>query len=461
VNQRAGGGSGFAVRLLVTAAILVPALVLQPRRPMWQTFLIAFGAFAVGRIVEWIVVGLPTRTGERRRAPIWVTWALLGAGLVVAAAIALAMDRRSAHVERPLPPRADELPEDPAVPPPEQRAGTWRAISIDDRSACGVAADGRVRCWGQASVLGQGAGATLAGPTEVPHLTDVTAVSAGLGHGCAIDRAGAAWCWGWNFDGSVGVTPTGSYDTRLEPVRVELGGPVVAISAGTSHTCALGGDGEVWCWGSNRHGALGTAAATDGTLPPMRVEGVTGVRAIDVGRDASCAVTTDDRLMCWGDLAISGSSGSAQPSPTPREIMTGVSSVAVGESQACAMTRDGAVWCWGWWAHTSSGRHVDYRTLRQRSELTDVRAIEVGHQHACAVLANGMVRCWGSNYQGQLGDRRIVDVGSAESPTAAPPVLQLPPVVAVAAGQLETCGLTATSELWCWGRERPHDPYAR
>ena len=56
----------------------------------------------------------------------------------------------------------------------------------------------------------------------------------------------AAWCWGEGTDGRLG----NGYDmTRSTPTAVvNLNNDVTAISAGGSHTCAIQ-DSGAWCWG--------------------------------------------------------------------------------------------------------------------------------------------------------------------------------------------------------------------
>lgn len=46
-------------------------------------------------------------------------------------------------------------------------------------------------------------------------------------------------------------SPLGSDDSRIA-------GRVIEISSGANHTCARTGEGEVYCWGSNEFGQLGT-----------------------------------------------------------------------------------------------------------------------------------------------------------------------------------------------------------
>ena len=44
----------------------------------------------------------------------------------------------------------------------------------------------------------------------------------------------------------------------------------VAIAAGDEHTCALPGDGSVWCWGRNEGGQLGNGSVETSATPVTR-----------------------------------------------------------------------------------------------------------------------------------------------------------------------------------------------
>ena len=81
------------------------------------------------------------------------------------------------------------------------------------------------------------------------------AVAAGLLHACSLRRDGRVRCWGRSHLGQLGRTAIG--EASRVPVTVEGLADVVAISAGSAHTCALIADGTNRFWGSNETGPLG------------------------------------------------------------------------------------------------------------------------------------------------------------------------------------------------------------
>ena len=98
-------------------------------------------------------------------------------------------------------------------------------------------------------------------------------------------------------------------------------GPVISISAGLSHTCAIKTDGTVQCWGQS-------------TVPNDLVP----VSSICAGFGANtCAVKTDVTAQC---LALN----SAATVPADLGI---VSSISAGYDYFCAVKTDGSIQCWG------------------------------------------------------------------------------------------------------------------
>ena len=71
-------------------------------------------------------------------------------------------------------------------------------------------------------------------------------VAAGGDHTAVRTPDGRVWSWGKNVQGSVG---DGTNTQRAVPVRLETLTDVVAVSAGLGHTLALMSDGTVRAWG--------------------------------------------------------------------------------------------------------------------------------------------------------------------------------------------------------------------
>ena len=137
-----------------------------------------------------------------------------------------------------------------------------------------------LRCWGsnshgQLGPAGPGptanpcpAGACSRTAVAVPIGVDVAAIALGALHSCVLSTAGAAYCWGSNQHGQLGVAPAGG--TRPTPTLVAGGHLFSALAAGDGHTCGIDRNGSLYCWGRNGGGQLGTGT-TSGTAVPMRV----------------------------------------------------------------------------------------------------------------------------------------------------------------------------------------------
>ena len=180
---------------------------------------------------------------------------------------------------------------------------------------------------------------------------DLISLSAGGRHTCVATSEGHAFCWGDNGDGQLG---NGSELGSGVPVEVctsaiascpsgsVLDSPV-AIATGLSYTCALSASGDVSCWGLNSVSQLGNGSSGSSSLP-IAVDGLaTDIVAITAGSSHTCARSADGALQCWGwnadgrlgDGTFSGRDGpvdvigfglkpttpTATPPPTERPLM--------------------------------------------------------------------------------------------------------------------------------------------
>jgi alpha-tubulin suppressor-like RCC1 family protein len=176
----------------------------------------------------------------------------------------------------------------------------------------------------------------------------VIAFAAGDSHTCAVTRAGAVLCWGFNGYGQLGDGTT--TDRATPPTSSVLGNvEAVAVAAGYAHTCALTKTKAVRCWGWNAYGQLGNNSLDDRSTPTGDV--LTGVEAITAGQTFTCALTTAGAVLCWGDNLnyVLGRGEMELPLPPgpPVPLPSPAKAIAAGESHACAVTLDNAVACWG------------------------------------------------------------------------------------------------------------------
>ena len=181
------------------------------------------------------------------------------------------------------------------------------------------------------------------------------------------------------------------------------------LSVGSKHTCAIQTDNTVICWGYNR---LNQASPPIGTFSQ-----------VDAGSTSyTCGIRTDKTVACWGDNKY----GQATP---PSGTFTQIST---GYYHTCGVRTDKTVACWG------KNEEEDYgQYFPPNDEL--FLSVGVGKWHSCGLRIDNTVVCWGSNK-----DPFRIPLGNQANPPDGT-------FLQISVGKFHNCGIRIDNTVVCWG----------
>ncbi|HUJ61039.1 MAG TPA: hypothetical protein VLX92_21195 [Kofleriaceae bacterium] len=369
--------------------------------------------------------------------------------------------------------------------------GCVQSIAVGIQFTCMVRSDGTVWCWGNNAdgEVGDGTVTDRSVPTKVLGLPDASslpavAVTAAEEHACALIKDGSVWCWGINDTDNLGQCDS-SITNSTRAVKVPKWNPGVGsgsptcvsgstftaalpsgkvtstLTAGGEHTCAVGSDGQLYCWGENTTGDEGGEAGQDFTaLPnvpgPLVVNSSSAftnhVLDLQAGDDFTCMVKDDNSAWCWGGNQLGElANGGTTQSITPVAIngFGDVGQLLVDDETGCVLTKADGVWCWGNGStgiFGPAGNNGDNATVA--TNLVAGTALFGGptSETLCLSNANGALQCWGDNGSGEGATGSLMPVNVTD-PTDA----LISSVTQLRIGQYHACALTGDGSLWCWG----------
>jgi alpha-tubulin suppressor-like RCC1 family protein len=240
-------------------------------------------------------------------------------------------------------------------------------------------------------------------------------IDAGRTHGCALDAAGRAFCWGANTYGEVGSDVR---DSQGRPVLVSDTLRFDQISAGSFHSCGVTVDQELYCWGANRSGKLGDGTNVD-RWHPVRVVGDMAWKSVSTGASHTCGLSTSGDAYCWGSNKAGEHLGTGRIGDAwEPQLVAGdhrFDQISVGLDHTCALESDTQqAWCWGKNDSLQLGLDASRTQTDDGQPLSrvpllvsgDARYKEVhaalAHSFSCGRTVDDEVMCWGNNRLGAL-----------------------------------------------------------
>ena len=162
---------------------------------------------------------------------------------------------------------------------------------------------------GQFGVLGQGGSGDYAQPTLIKPLSDKTIakVVCGESHTLALTDNGDVYSWGRGYEGQLGIRK--SIETVSIPKYIDtlFRKRVVDIACGSRHSMAIDENGDLYTWGEGRCGQLGRGKERSTIYPtkveffddennPMQVK----IKVASAGVGHSACITENNELFTWG-----------------------------------------------------------------------------------------------------------------------------------------------------------------
>lgn len=229
-------------------------------------------------------------------------------------------------------------------------------VAAGNAHTCARTSAGEVHCWGWVyfgqlglGYLSQSAVGCncVTSPPLAPVMTRVAHITAGEHHVCALSTAGGVYCWGINNYGQLG---NGYHNAEvLSPPSTPVLTGALAISAGVGHTCALMTSGSIECWGNNENGQYGdggTSSVYAPTPAPTPLASVSPTASTTATPGPSTPPSQADSVSPSSIVSPSSSVPPEGPSHIPSATATGSPSNPSAQSES--LTRIG-------WAAVGAG----------------------------------------------------------------------------------------------------------
>ncbi|MGI6680657.1 MAG: RCC1 domain-containing protein [Bdellovibrionota bacterium] len=265
-------------------------------------------------------------------------------------------------------------------------------------------------CWGHNAQgqLGIGNNDISRTPQLVSTLGEVADYALSSYTTCAIKKLDKTlWCWGANWGGQLGIGNT--YSQNL-PKQVEGLSNVKKVFVGeSSYTCAITQDDKLYCWGYNYDGQLGIGDTQKKLVPTLVAN---NIKSVSLANSHTCAIDLDNKLYCWGDNSFGQLGiGDTPNSLVPALVANNIKSVEVYPcyngwiaKYTCAINLDDNLYCWGDNGHYQLGLGDSTNRYTPQLVLSNVKDVRVGLETVCAIDKDNDLFCWGDDTYGQVGD---------------------------------------------------------
>ncbi|XP_078613708.1 RCC1 and BTB domain-containing protein 1-like isoform X1 [Branchiostoma floridae x Branchiostoma japonicum] len=231
---------------------------------------------------------------------------------------------------------------------------------------------------------------------------------------------------GSNCSSCLGV---GDAQSGLEPRKIDIlcKKKIVDIGYGSGpHVLVCTDNGDLYSWGHNGYSQLGNGSTNQGLSPQLITTNLIGRKVVKVacGSHHSLALTLEGEVFAWGyNNCGQVGSGTTTNQATPRKVAAcldhlegeppainrtrKVTEIACGQTSSMALLDNGEVYGWGYNGNgqLGVGNNVNQPNPCRVAALQQMIVVQIvcGYAHAMALTDEGSVYAWGANSYGQLG----------------------------------------------------------
>ncbi|XP_036396582.1 RCC1 and BTB domain-containing protein 1 isoform X6 [Megalops cyprinoides] len=256
---------------------------------------------------------------------------------------------------------------------------------------------------------------TLLGAQEIASIRQACIFGTSANEAIYITHDDEVFVFGLNCSNCLG---TGDNQSTITPKKLEClsGKKVASLSYGSGpHVLLATEEGELYAWGHNGYSQLGNGTTNQGVSPVLVSANLLNKKVTEVacGSHHSMALTSEGEVYAWGyNNCGQVGSGSTANQPTPRKVSNClqykvVVSIACGQTSSMAVVDNGVVYGWGYNGNgqLGMGNNGNLLTPCRLAALQGycVLQIALGYAHSLALTDEGLLYAWGANTYGQLG----------------------------------------------------------
>ena len=331
----------------------------------------------------------------------------------------------------------------------------------DERTVC-VSTEGNVFSFGRNEKLKE----PIFPPKQISSLESIKSVCTGYGHIVCLDNDGNVFTLGNNPFRQLGIGEDESTPLFTDqPQKVNLPS-IQQISCNGMFTTCLSQNGDVYTFGNNTYGQIGSEGDEIACGIPFHIVSLEDINFVECGYNFILCKSNNGDVYGWGcneygQLGLGDFDNRRVPTKCeywPKDIVD----IKCGGAHTIVLVQSQEVYSCGDNDSAQLGRYVepeyifksdDYleytsSSLQKIPLLSEIIRIETGDNHSMCIDTNNDIYVFGSNYEGELG---LGDTDNRYEPIKHP---SLSNIIDVSSGGNHSFVKTSNNEIYAFGNNQ-------